>query len=352
MLRTLLHTSLFLAGFGATAAWLVSVDRLPFWSYTRPQAHTLSVAIDEVDTIFLGSSRVMRGVSPALFDARMTALGRPSLSYNFGVAGTRAHDYERQIEWILEQRPKKLRRIVLEASTYRQPIRDGQWMKDLSVETHEAVSLPSRLSSILAEDADLDDKLEVTGYVLAHTLVNALRVGQGPRILDDWCRRWSGRLPSRFFAHANRGYAPLSAENPPSKIRGEQHRAWIANPQLAENLLWHKRNRGLPEEYRGGFDHWSCERQIARLEEAGIELVYVVMPSHTIHFYGRDGLDEHADEVVVLDFEDPDEFPTLYQFENWFDETHLGAAGAMRFSTLLADAVAALPPPASEREAQ
>ena len=352
MLRTLLHTTLFVVGLGGTAAWLLSVDRLPFWSYTRPQAHALAVGIDEVDTVFLGSSRVMRGVSPALFDARMAALGRPSLSYNFGVAGTRAHDFERQIEWILEQRPKKLRRIVLEASTYRQPIRDGQWMKDLSVETHEAASLPSRLSSILAEDADLEQKLEVTGYVLAHTLVNALRVGQGPRILDDWCRRWSGQAPSRFVPDADRGFAPLSAEAPPSPNRAEQHRAWAANPKLAETLLWHKRRHGLPEAYRGGFDHWSCERQIARLEEAGIELVYVVMPSHTIHFYGRDGLDEHADEVAILSFEDPDAYPELYRFENWFDETHLGEAGAERFSLLLADAVAALPPPSGAGEAQ
>ena len=343
MLRTLLHVSLYLAGLGATAAWLVSVDRLPFWSYTRPQAHTLAVGIDEVDTIFLGSSRVMRGISPALFDARMSAIGRPTVSYNFGVAGTRSHDYERQLDWILAQRPKKLKRIVLEAGTYRQSIRPGQWMKDLSVETHEAVSLPSRLSSVASMKASLTERAEVAGYVVAHTLVNALRVGQGPRILDDWCRSWSGRLPSRFSADASRGYAPLSAENPPSPIRGEQHRAWIANPKLAENLLWHKRTRGLPEEYCGGFDHWSCERQIARLAEAGVELVYVLMPSHTIHFYGRDGLDEHADEVAILDFEDPDEFPALYQFENWFDATHLSAAGAMRFSALLADAVAGLP---------
>ena len=45
MLRTLLHTTLFVVGLGGTAAWLLSVDRLPFWSYTRPQAHALAVAM-------------------------------------------------------------------------------------------------------------------------------------------------------------------------------------------------------------------------------------------------------------------------------------------------------------------
>ena len=351
MLRTLLHISLFVAGLAGTAAWLVSVDRLPFWSYTRPQAHALAVGIDLVDTVFLGSSRVMRGISPALFDARMAALGRPSLSYNFGVAGTRTHDYERQLDWLLEQRPKNLKRIVLEASTYRQTIRPGQWMKDLSVETHEAASLPSRLSSVLADNSDFADKAQVAGFVLAHTLVNGLRIGQGPRILDDWCRRWDGRAPSRFALDADRGFAPLSAEHPPSPIRGEQHRAWVANPQIAASMLWHKRHRDLPEEFRGGFDHWGCQRQIARLKAAGIQLIYVVMPSHSIHFHGRDGLDEHDDEVSILSFEDPDAYPDLYRFEQWFDSTHLGEAGAEHFSALLADAVAALPSPAGSREA-
>lgn len=352
VLRALLHTVLFLSSLGATAAWLVSVDRLPFWSYARPQAHTLSVGIHEVDTIFLGSSRVMRGVSPAVFDARMTALGQPSLSYNFGVAGTRMHDCERQIEWILNQRPKKLKRVVLEASTFKQSIRPGQWMKDLTIETHEAVSLPSRISSVLTMNEPFETKAKITGYVLAHTLVNALRIGQGPRILEDWSRYASGHLPSRTQLHPNRGFSPLSAERPPSPLRGEQHRRWIAKPELAAQLLNYKREHGLPEKFRGGFDAWSSRRLIKRMAEAGVELIYVVMPSHTIHFYGRDGLDELEREVAIFSFEDPDAFPELYRFENWFDETHLGAAGAMRFSAALADAVASLPSTARERKAQ
>jgi len=335
----LTHIFLFLLGLVATAWALVSIDKMPFWTFSRQKACNLAIGIHECDTIFIGSSRVQRGISPEIFDARMAELGQPALSFNFGMAGTLVHDFERQIDWILEQNPGKLERIIVEAGTYEQRIRSGQWMRNLVVEAHEPTSLRSRLSSVIAMRRPLWEKVQVTGYVLAHTLTNSLRIGQGPRILDDWCHRWTGRGFRRFGILPGRGFMPITMENAPNDIRRRQHQKWVANPKWAATMLDRKRSGGLPAEYRGGFDHVTCRRQIARLKEAGIELIYVVMPTYRNGFAGRDGLDDVANEVRIVRFDDPDAFPELYGFENWFDAGHMSLSGAELFSARLAEAL-------------
>src|SRR6185369_6903750 len=40
---------------------------------------------DEIDTLFIGSSRAYHGINPRVFDATTAAAGAPTHSYNFGV---------------------------------------------------------------------------------------------------------------------------------------------------------------------------------------------------------------------------------------------------------------------------
>ena len=69
---------------------------------------------DEYDVVFLGSSRVQRGIHPEDFDARMEELGRPVRSFNFGLGGIRFPETVYWVDWILAQRPEKLRWFFIE----------------------------------------------------------------------------------------------------------------------------------------------------------------------------------------------------------------------------------------------
>ncbi|MFT6081112.1 MAG: hypothetical protein ACI8UD_002146 [Planctomycetota bacterium] len=336
-----LHISLFLVGMLATSTVIRHFDALPFWSSSRQKAAFLAVAFDQVDTLFLGSSRVHRGIIPEVFDHEMQTLGHPCASFNLGLAGSRMHDAQRLLNWVLEQKPRRLQRVFIELHSYDQSIREGQWMSNLMTETHAPSTLAPRLRSIALSKVSVAAKLTTVAYTLAHTVVNALRIGQGARILDDCSRRWSGRSPRHFHIIADRGFTPLDPANETRDYRRRQHDAWVSDPERAASMLDYKRKDLIPDRTHGGFDHEACRAQIATLRDAGIELVYVLMPSYSVHFLGRDGVEDIKDEVKVISFEDPDRHAALYEFELWFDRSHLVKQGAQIFSAELARTYAA-----------
>ncbi|MCA8967578.1 MAG: hypothetical protein KDC48_22045 [Planctomycetes bacterium] len=336
MSRRLLHITLFATGLLATS-WLIrAADRLPFWSLTRPNAAALEARIDEVDTLFLGSSRIYRGINPIVFDAQMAALGAPTSSFNMGQPGTKMYDTCRVVDWLLARRPAKLARVFIEIDSYVTHSRSSHWMSRLMIETHEPSHFAARLRSVLLTSRPVLVKLELIGFAAAHTIVNALRIGQGVRILDDWCRHWSGQAPSRFEPMPERGFEPLGPTSRLSEQRRSQHEEWRAEPDAAAELLSQKRANPIPAYARGGFDRESFLDQTRALEAAGIEVVYVIMPSYAVHLQGRDGVEEILDQATVLSFEDPDEYAELYEFDHCFDQGHMVRSGAELFSRLLA----------------
>src|ERR1051326_6133873 len=86
-MRTFAYSILGLASFCVSAFSLHSLLPLPEVGGVSSKLRFLAAHRGEYDTIFLGSSRVYHGVSPAAFDAAMAAAGRRAHSYNLGIDG-------------------------------------------------------------------------------------------------------------------------------------------------------------------------------------------------------------------------------------------------------------------------
>ena len=69
---------------------------------------------DEIDTLFIGSSRVYHGVNPGVFDALTAAAGVPTHSYNFGVDAMLPPETFYLADQILATKPQKLRWVFIE----------------------------------------------------------------------------------------------------------------------------------------------------------------------------------------------------------------------------------------------
>ena len=337
MLKQLAHLGLFLVGIVLVDVSLHDFEPLPFWSWSRSKVNWVTEHGEDYDTMFFGSSRMHYALQPEVFDARMAALGMPTKSFNFALAGLRMHDVALMLDWVAEHKPSSLRRAVIELHSFDQRIRGSQWFSDRDVEMHAPVVFWMRMQSILIGKMSVVEKAAQVQYVALHSLSNALRLGQGTRIVSDVLARSQGeRLPNAYDVGRG-GWEDIAAVKLDHMIR--EHEEFSAKRDLFERQLsWkvaHTRLEGL----EGGFNAGAVRTIASRLRSAGVEPIFVVMPSFSCDFYGRDGVAEVAQEARVLELDDPAPNRPIYDWSSYYDGSHLNAEGAEVFSRFLADRI-------------
>lgn len=339
--KRLLHVLAFVASLLATGIWIRSIDRLPFWSYQRGRYILLHERLDEFDTIFVGSSRLNFALIPAVFDARMRELGRSVHSLNLAISGQRGFDTAATIEHLLQLAPKNLRCLVIELHSFDQRIRGTNWVSDLDVEMHPVSLLWARLCSALDSGCDWRSVVDQVHFLVAHTAANAFRVGQGGRLIDDLLAAASGRRLWGAGKFPNRGFDPAD-RNAGADMR-EAAKRFAEEPDRPKQLLNYRFSKAALDKLLGGFPVDEFFRIDARVREAGIEPIYVVMPSYYSAFFGYDAIPELARRTAVVDLDQPERHPLLFEPSMWFDPGHFGRAGAGVFTRYLAERVAELP---------
>lgn len=340
MVRGLIHTAIFLVGLLGAAAAIRHFDDLPFWDFCRHKVTHLSRELASYDTLFVGSSRFHSSIIPAEFDARMAALGLESHSFNLGLRGLRMHDFQVLLDWVVAQKPRQLKRVIIELYTYDQYLRDGSWMTGVQVEVHSPQVLMSRLASNAMSHHDFVERMDINTFILAHTTVNMFRIGQAGRIVRDVVRRSVGAKLSPGAEIAAEGFEELSVEAAP-KNRVRQHREWQSDLAGATKMLEARKQNLCPDWMKGGFNLEAFRRQVVQLEAAGIEVAYVVMPQLSYGFYGRDGVVDAKKLATVIEIDSPNDNADLYQFDLWFDSNHLLKQGAELVSRRVAEKYAA-----------
>lgn len=338
MLRPILHTVLFLIGLLGTAAGIHALDDMPFWSWNRGKLLQVTQEIDEYDTIFVGSSRVNYGVVPEVFDRRMAKLGQPSRSYNLAFGGVRANDVATYTDWLLDCRPTRLRRLVIELQTYDQWRNTaGNWMADQDLEVHTPASLRGRLESIWAAPRPWHERLVMLHFVLAHVATNVLCIGQAPRIVDGLLGldRYERKAEADWVR--DRGFVTSSVIAGPDLRQNQLE--FAADPSRGRSRLdWKWRPEAIAARC-GGFPLRALRSQAKRILAMGIEPIYVVMPFFYPDFLGADAIPQVAAEFRVLDLDRPDLYPELFEFALWHDPGHFEFGGALLFSEYLADKI-------------
>lgn len=337
-MRRLAHLFTFAVAFLATGAWIRSLDALPFWSHQRGRYQLLHEQLDELDVVFVGSSRMNFAVIPAVFDARMRELGCSARSLNLGISGQRGHDTVATIEHLLRLQPKRIRGLVIELNSFDQRIRGTNWLTDLDVEMHPPGLLLPRLRSALASGDSFRSVVDQVGFLVAHTAANTFRVGQGARLVDDLLAAATARRPFGARSFANRGFEP--AEDIAGTPMREAAKRFATDPGWAKQLMRLRTSPAWLEKFTGGFPVDEFLRVDALVREAGILPIYVVMPTYYVGFYGYDALPELARRATVVHLDDPEQHPQLFDPRIWYDPGHFGNAGAAVFTRYLADRVA------------
>lgn len=333
-IRRAVHVALFTSGMLGAAAGLRSLESTPLWSWANKRVSVGIEQMNDADTVFIGSSRFLRGVQPWVFDEHCRELGVDTRSFNLGLAGFRQYDHDQVIRWVLEKKSDSLRRMVIELHTWRQEGSVGEWFTDKEVESHTWQTAWPRVRTIITDSYSLSAKAVELAYVVSHSLSNVLRVGQGSRIISDYFAGAPSWSPSYPRTDPHRGWEELDEESSGSLRARRQE--FLAQGRFYERQIESKHEDVSPARYKGSFDAQYLIEQDRIIRAEGVEPIYVIMPTLSYNHWGRDGVRDVMGRVRLLDMDNPKTNPEIFALQHFFDGSHLNAEGAELVSRALA----------------
>ncbi len=328
-----------LAGLGivvflAAAALLRSVQGPLKAATIRAQVEAFLAEKDDVDAVFIGSSRVQRGVSPRVVDEKLSTPEREFRSFNLGIAGMRSFEADWLVRRILDAEPARLRFVVIEAPDWKPEHVPQHDFTERYVDWHDARATWLVLRAIWKFNGPWYTKLELSWRNLRFFAMRSVNYATKDRLMARADPAWDRLVAGRGRL---RGYQPLDEDTP--RV-GRRRRRFL------ENLDWFEKSvadiRAFAEKGQlaipGAFQTYdlaSIEEQVERVREAGATPVYFAAPGLArgpdFSALQRDGVIEH-----LIDLRDPSEHPDLFAPENRFDREHMNEEGARLMSERIA----------------
>ncbi len=306
----------------------------------------LAARREEVDTLFVGSSRVYNHLSPRVFDAELRAAGRPCRAFNLGVSAMRPPESFQFLDRALDLRLPRLRRVVLELANvipaFAEP---GERDTRRVTAWHRPGAAGWMLAAIVCA---FDWPWRKAGWFFDHSLAAGRCFTHVGEVRDAWLVPDGSRSPDLVgtagLGTDGDGFAPTPKA---AKATEPASRRFLADPAGYERAL--AALRAPPPASAWGQTEpvnlllrRELPRRVAALRARGVEtflfLPPVIRPDDGLRALARGGNLGGAPAFV---FNDPDRYPELYRPEVRADGEHLDEEGAVLFTRLLARKVAA-----------
>lgn len=337
--RAPLLVGVFLAFCGGTAALVRAWIPMPSHFDLDEKLRYFLAHKDEYDLLFVGSSATFRNYVPEAVDAGLAEQGLDVKSFNFGVVGFRSFETDYMVKWILEQRPKRLRWMVLEPPTFEPPF-DYEAIQaektELAVHSHTLEQTGLILRSIWICDAPLGKKWNEAIRHLKLLGLNQGNIGRGPAALAQRLAPAAAGDPPAWLAQGRGfqavedrpGFEEPAPEEDPFRDR-EAYRERMASVERANR-------QGAPLDT---YNFAALHRQIEAVRSAGVEPIYCLSP---ILFVAPEvlALGKRGELPHLMAFHLPKSYPELFRVEKRIDPTHLRREGAVEFSRFLAPQLA------------
>lgn len=313
---------------GSTAV-VYAVAPLPLEAYERADVRAKLAglaALERVDTVFVGSSRVFRHIDPVRFDA-----GRDTVSVNLGAISLLPPRTDDVLDAAVARRPDA-RRWVLEL----QPLAlvGANWKAEPNVRSFTLERAPLVADYIATVPMAPATRGQ---YAIGYLKLGAYKAfGFGAARALGAMARPPEPPPEGPDPWSHRGFVSLETAAAHDPALAARHQAFVA--QLARqggDLRAGVRTVELPEgPVATRFVDARVERAEA-LRAAGHEVVFFVPPRRSPDALAASVLLQRALEArgfVVLDFDDPERFPDLFEEAVIFDAGHFNDRGAERFT--------------------
>ncbi len=325
-LRGLANAALFLLTCAAVCGLLGWLAPFPPVPGIFPKWQWFSRNRDQFEVLFVGSSRFFHQVIPQQFDQEVADAGGAKVqSFNFSYDGMWPPESLYLLRQILTLRPARLKWVFIELQDIdvtldpnnRASLRTAYW--------HDARHTRIVCDDILASRLPESEKRELLLGHLQLFVRHATNMGRGADLL---AKRLAPPLPRKkpYAWEPQAGYdAGLQQTLPDDmlpRFTTDTERMKILGPPVPVRPVFREALRGI----------------IAAVRRAGAEPIFVITPTiNPVENYG--GI---PDGAPIWAYNNPTEFPALYDPAHHYDLWHLNHQGAIRFTEILAARFAAL----------
>lgn len=297
---------------------------------------------DDYDTLFIGSSRFYRHISPSVFD-NIVAEIEPVQSFNLGVAAFPAPQPFWLYERILEDDPEHLKYVFIEISP------PGDSPPNTNLHTKRFVywynfeDTVFLIRSVIRSDTSIPVKLDFLGIHVMTLLEKQFNIGMGLDIVEFWGRDTTNTLNEFYLGRQLDGFHSLDQqlEKFPGISRGisNSQQAFEANPQVLTNRTRQSQQAFNLEESTLEFNEiyfQEIERIIELSTARNIHIIFVLPPRLGNEYLSILPTFYHIAPEHRIELGNPKLYPELYAPEHTFDVGHLNSEGAAVFTELLA----------------
>jgi hypothetical protein len=294
---------------------------------------------DEFDTLFIGSSRVYFQISPAIFD-RVTRENRlPTRSFNFGVGGMYFPETAYLLEQILNLKPRNLKWVFIEYDelqtkwspdnqSSRRALYWADWkrvsllLRKLTDAGTDPLWLPSpaKLRDIVLRQKDEESTRSLLTFYVTQVERNYTNISRAGDVLEHFLSRDTKERRASYLGVASDGYVTRPNRMSPSQAAAYERALAAAMAQTGTRPL----SPYATEAYR------QCAQEVRNI---GAAPIFLITPSTTEITVAAEttGL-----TGVVMAFNNPRAYPTLYSTSVRRDGQHLTKSGAEEFTRILA----------------
>ena len=320
-LELLLGSLAFSLGLGG-AVWALRALAEHYAPLGRDRLEPLMRAND-YDVIVIGSSMIGVGFRPEPFQKRLLdEHGRRVHAYGLGMGALRGPELDFYVRRLLAQPLPKLRWLLIDVTVDQTPQLDERnWYSTREIEWQTPRQFGLVVSHVMAEQKPLGVRLRTLLPFARHFGINVLNVGRGHAALEGF---------------DSIGQADPQAWQPEWRrdrkaAKAKRYRERVDAHESAVRRLINARRRE-PTRSNALADAW---REVAAAR--GVEVAFIVGPTTRNAAFPVEVPGEP--DLRVFDFNDPNEFPHLYEITYHYDTIHLTEPGAQTFSRDLADAL-------------
>lgn len=296
---------------------------------------------NEYNTIFIGSSRIYRHIVPSKFDNLVESQGHNIKSYNFGVPGMQVPETYFLLKKILAMKPKNLEFVFIELYDVNLSVARENLRTNRVIYWHTWEHTLWLYDLILDSDRRLLRKLNLLRLHTIPLAYNLANVGKGDRLIQ-WILNPEDEENTTFDPGSNKvfknpgldGYLPIEEETDiVFKNRRQDFLANLDTYRQKVELI------SLPVDEVEALKPDQLEvikKLIQLVKDSSATPIFIITPvlEKEAHLLAAN---TKGDVPILFSFNDPTEYPSLYDPEYRLDIGHLKDKGAREFTKLLSE---------------
>jgi hypothetical protein len=294
---------------------------------------------DEFDTLFIGSSRIYFQISPAIFDRVTRESGLPTRSFNFGIGGMYLPESAYLLEQILNLKPRNLKWIFIEYDemqtkwspeneTSRRALYWADW-KRVSLLWRKLTDTgtgplllpsPTKLRDIVLGQKDEKNTRNLLTFYVTQFERNYTNVARAGDVLGYFLDRDTNERRASYLGAASDGYVTRPNRMSPGRAAAYERGLAAAMAQSETRPL----SPYAVEAYR------QCAQEVRNI---GATPIFLITPGMTQTNIATESTGAPG---VVMAFNNPRAYPSLYRSSVRRDGQHLTKSGAEEFTRIVA----------------